>query len=239
MPPIPTIPGYRIEKEIGQGGMARVYLAHEEKLERTVALKVLLPSLAEIPNATERFIREAKTAAKLVHSNIITIHDVGSCGDALYIAMEYLEGGSLKERIRRGPLDSAQALVVTRQMAVALQYAHGKGYIHRDLKADNILFRSDGTAVIADFSITRAVALATKLTKPGTSMGTPQYMSPEQARGKPLDGRSDIYSLGVVLYEMLTGYVPFDAEDDIAIIFKHIQEPPPGILAKSPYFFWA
>ncbi len=229
---IPTIPGYTIDRELGQGGMARVYLAHEHKLDRTVALKVLLPSYAELPNAVERFTREARTSAKLVHSNIITIHDVGSCGDAHYIAMEYLEGGSIKERIQRGPVDPAQAFLIVRQVASALQYAHEQGYIHRDIKSDNIMFRRDGTAVLTDFGIARAVSSATKLTKPGMSVGTPHYMSPEQGRGKTLDGRSDIYSLGVVLYEMLTGHVPFEAEDDIAIVVKHIQEPPPRLPAQ-------
>ncbi len=229
MSAIPTIPGYTIKKELGQGGMARVYLAHEEKLERTVALKVLPPALAELPNATERFIREAKTSATLVHSNIVTIHDVGSYGDIYYMAMEFLEGGSLKDRVMHGPMDPCDALGIVRQVALALDYAHTRGYIHRDIKPDNIMFRKDGTAVVTDFGIARVVGSSTKLTKTGMSVGTPHYMSPEQARGRPLDGRSDLYSLGIMFHEMLTGHVPFDGEDSVAIAIKHIQEVSPRL----------
>ncbi len=224
-----AIPGYRIEKELGQGGMARVYLAHEEKLERHVALKVMMLSPTQDRTLSQRFIKEAKTAAKLRHSNIVSIFDVGETGQVYYMAMEYLDGGSLKDRILRGAIEPAQALAIVRQIATALGYAHGMGYIHRDIKPDNIMFRKDGTAVITDFGIARAMDSKTKLTKTGMSIGTPHYMSPEQARSRQLDGRSDIYSLGCVLYEMLAGKVPYEADDSVGVIIQHLQEPIPQL----------
>ena len=248
MAELPIIPGYRIERELGAGGMATVYLGIQEKLNRKVAIKVLEPLLLKDPNFAKRFLKEAETAANLAHSNIVQIVDVGQSGNYYYLVMEYLEGGSLKDRIFRGAMDPYEALGIVRQIASALHYAAGKGYVHRDIKPDNIMFRSDGTAVITDFGIARAVDSATKLTKTGMSIGTPHYMSPEQARGRQLDGRSDIYALGIVLYEMLMGRVPFDAEDSISIGIKHIQDPVPristhlrryqglldGLLAKEP-----
>ncbi len=217
MPDLPSIPGYRIEKEIGSGGMATVYLGVQEKLNRRTAIKVLEPLLLKDPNFAKRFLKEAETAANLSHPGIVHIYDVGRSENYYYMVMEYLEGGSIKDRIQRGPMDPNEAMTIIRQVAAALQYAHDQGYIHRDIKPDNIMFRKDGSTVITDFGIARAVDSTTKLTKTGMSIGTPHYMSPEQARGKTLDGRSDIYALGIVLYEMLTGHVPFDADDSVAI----------------------
>ena len=226
---IPEIPGYVIEKDLGEGGMARVYLAREEKLDRLVALKVLRRALTEEENLTARFLKEARTAAGLRHSHIVSIFDVGQLGDEIYyFAMEYLEE-SLKDRIQAGTLQPETALRVFSQLASALDYAHGEGLIHRDIKPENIMFRGDGAVVLCDFGIARAVGSATRLTKTGMSVGTPHYMSPEQARGKPLDGRSDLYSLGVVLYEMLTGKVPFEAEDSVAVAIAHVQDPVPRL----------
>ena len=224
-----VIPGYVIEKELGQGGMARVFLAKEEKLERYVALKVMALSPTQDDSMAKRFVREARTAAGLSHAGIVPVYDVGEHGGYFYIAMDYLPGGSLTGLIETGALQSENALAIFSAIASALDYAHGKGFIHRDVKPDNILFREDGTPVLCDFGIARAVGSATRLTKTGMSVGTPHYMSPEQARGKPLDGRSDLYSLGVVLYEMLTGKVPFEAEDSVAVAIAHVQDPVPGL----------
>jgi len=222
------IPGYRIIRELGSGGMATVYLAVQEKLNRDVAVKVLSPALLADKQFAARFLKEAELAAKLHHSNIIPIYDVGQEGFSHYILMEYLES-SLKDKIKEGPVEPAGGLSIVKQIVSALSYAHSRGFIHRDIKPENIMFRADGTAVLTDFGIAKAMGSATKLTKTGMSIGTPHYMSPEQARGKELDGRADIYSLGVVFYEMLTGNVPYDAEDSVAVAIMHIQEPIPKL----------
>jgi len=224
----PEISGYRIERELGTGGMATVYLAVQENLNRQVAIKVLSPVLLADKQFIQRFLQEAETAANLHHSNIVPIHDIGRSDNFNYIVMEYLEE-SLKDRIKQGPIGPKVALDIVNQMARALDYAHAEGFVHRDIKPENIMFRRDGTPVLTDFGIARAMDSATKLTKTGISIGTPYYMSPEQARGEKLDGRADIYSLGVVFYEMLTGSVPFDAENTVAIVLKHIQEPIPRL----------
>lgn len=230
----PEVPGYKILKELGKGGMARVYLAYEEKLEREVALKVLLRSLTDEEEITRRFLKEAKTAARLRHSNIVAIYDVGQLGEVYYFAMERLEG-SLKERIvseSRQSMTPADSLRIIRQLAGALDYAHNEGFIHRDIKPENILFRKEGTPVLVDFGIAKAVDSATKTSKTWMSLGTPYYMSPEQINGEELDRKADLYSLGVVLYEMLTGKVPYDGPNFISISMKHLQEPLPK-LSKS------
>lgn len=229
MPKFPEIPGYKFMKILGRGGMADVYLAVQKKLNRMVAVKVLIPSVFRDSLFLKRFKREAQTLSKLVHPNIITVYDVGKTGDSYYIVMEYLQE-SLKERIksyrRRKP---DEALLLIRQIAGALFYAHRMGFIHRDIKPDNIMFRKDGTPVVLDFGIARPINASTKLTKTGMSIGTPSYISPEQAKGERVDGRSDIYSLGVVLFEMLTGKVPYNAENTLGVILKHIEDPIPRL----------
>jgi serine/threonine protein kinase len=228
------IPGYKIKKELGAGGMAHVFLAVETKLDRQVALKVLSPSYAENERITKRFIKEAKTAAKLDHTNIVHIYDVGKHKEYNYIAMEYL-AGNLKDKIdKSGGLKPKEALTIVKEVAKALSYAHDKGYIHRDIKPDNIMFRKDGAVVLVDFGIVKAIneEEQTKLTRTGMSIGTPKYMSPEQLQARKLDERSDIYSLGIVFYEMLTGKAPYEATDIVTLALMHTGEPLPDLPKK-------
>lgn len=225
------IPGYKVVRELGRGGMATVYLAEQEKFERQVALKVMAASLNSDPSFKERFIREAKLVAKLSHPNIVAVYDVGEHDGHVYMAMEYHTGGDLKDKIRSG-ITPAEAVRVIIEMARALEFAHSKGVIHRDIKPDNILFRNDGSAVLTDFGIAKQGDAKTQFTQMGMVAGTPKYMSPEQARGLPLDAESDLYSLGIVFYETLLGDVPFKAEDSIALAIKHLKDPPPPLPAQ-------
>jgi serine/threonine-protein kinase PpkA len=220
------IPGYKILRQLGRGGMATVYLAMQESVQREVALKVMSPALLVDPDFGERFLREARIAAKLHHRHVVGVHDVGREGDHHYIAMEYLGGGTLLSK-EGEPRPVAFALRVTREIAMALNYAHAKGFVHRDVKPDNILLRDDGSSALTDFGIARASDSATHMTRTGTVIGTPHYMSPEQARGRSLDGRADLYSLGIVLYELLTGRVPYHADDSLAVGIMHITQPVP------------
>ncbi|QXH54103.1 serine/threonine-protein kinase [Pseudomonas fakonensis] len=241
------IPGFDIDGEIGQGAMASVYLATQRSLERKVALKVMAASLAADPTFCERFLREGRTLARLAHPNIATIHDIGNVGELYYMAMEFLPSGTLKERIAAG-LTPEQGLVYVRQMAQALGYAHAQGLVHRDVKPANILFRADGTAVLSDFGIAKSLDDRTQFTQAGFAVGTPSYMSPEQARGLEIDGRADLYALGVVLYEILVGKLPYNGTDALSTALAHLTEPLPelpiehgryqdilrGLLAKDP-----
>jgi serine/threonine-protein kinase len=222
---------YAIERELGQGGMATVYLARDLKLGRAVALKVLRPELAAALGA-ERFLREIEIAAKLAHPHILALYDCGEAGGQLYYTMPFVEGESLRDRLTRErqlPLDDA--LQIAREVADALSFAHSRGVIHRDVKPENILLES-GHAVVADFGIAKAVAAAgsERLTETGLAVGTPQYMSPEQAAGSgEIDGRSDLYSLGCVLYEMLAGEPPFTGPSAQAVVAKRLSTPAPRI----------
>ncbi|HEY6985625.1 MAG TPA: protein kinase [Rhodanobacteraceae bacterium] len=220
------IRGYRLLRQLGRGGMATVYLAVQESVDREVALKVMSPALLADPNFGERFLREAKIAAKLHHRHVVGIHDVGRSDDYHYIAMEYLGGGPVLHK-DGNPRPARFALRVTREIATALDYAHRKGFVHRDVKPDNILLRDDGSSALTDFGIARALDPAARMTQTGAVVGTPHYMSPEQARGRPIDGRSDLYSLGVVLYELLVGRVPYHADDSLAVGIMHISQPVP------------
>jgi len=227
----PEIPNYSIKKKFGKGAMGTVYLAFQEKLEREVALKVLLPSLAEDGEITQRFITEAKIGAQLQHTNIVSIYDVGEFDGNYYFAMEYLER-NLNDVIKssqEGKIEPEIALDIVKQISSALDYAHKKGVIHRDVKPANILLRNDGTPVLVDFGIAKLMESDAKLTKTGTSIGTPHYMSPEQIQGMEIDGRSDIYSLGVVFYEMLEGRTPYEGTDPIVIAVKHVKDPIPRL----------
>ncbi|WP_444921888.1 bifunctional serine/threonine-protein kinase/formylglycine-generating enzyme family protein [Microbulbifer sp. CnH-101-G] len=230
------IPGYRILRKINQGGMSTVYLAIQRSVGRQVALKVMSPVLNADPIFSERFQREANIVGQLSHPNIVGIHDIGRYRSLNYIAMDYMSGGSVAERLAKGPLEPLEALNVVRQIAMALDHSHSKGYVHRDLKPENILFREDGSAVLSDFGVARAVAHTTRMTNSGMVVGTPHYMSPEQARGNAIDGRADLYSLGVVFYEMLTGVVPYQAEEAVAIAIKHLTDPIPKLSARHALY---
>lgn len=241
------IPGYRLLRQLGRGGTATVYLALQESVAREVALKVMAPALLADVEFGERFLREARIAAQLHHRHVVGIHDVARAGDHHYIAMEYLPGGPVVTRDAE-PRPLAFALRVVREIAGALHYAHLKGFVHRDVKPDNILLRADGSAALTDFGIARVLGIATRVTRTGAVIGTPHYMSPEQARGREVDGRSDLYALGVVLHEMLLGRVPYHAGDPLAIGIMHLTDPLPslperlacvqplldGLLAKQP-----
>ncbi|AZF02675.1 Serine/threonine protein kinase PpkA [Pseudomonas orientalis] len=222
------IPGYTIEGEIGEGAMANVYLATQRSLERKVALKVMAAALAADPTFCERFLREGKTLARLSHPHTVTIHDIGNVGELYYMAMEYLPNGTLKERIAAG-LTPEQGVTLIRQIASALGYAHAQGLVHRDVKPANILFRADGTAVLSDFGIAKSLDDRTQFTQAGFAVGTPSYMSPEQARGQEIDGRADLYALGVVLYEILVGELPYRGTDALSTALAHLTEPLPEL----------
>lgn len=224
-----AIPGYRILRTLGQGGMASVFLAVQESLDREVALKVMAPALAASPEFAERFLKEGKLTAKLQHPNVVTIHDIGVHNGIYYLSAEFIPRGTLKERITDEGLSVGEALNVLSDIAHGLDYAHEKGVVHRDVKPGNVLFRKDGRAVLADFGIAKAMDGGTSSTMAGMSVGTPDYMSPEQARGEAVDGRSDLYSLGVMLYEMLTGKPPYEAPDAFSVALSHITEPIPTL----------
>ena len=222
------IPGYKIQRTLGKGGMAAVYLAIQESFEREVALKVMNPALSEDPKFSERFLSEAKIVSRLVHPNIVTVYDVGVHNQQHYLSMEYIPGQDLKHK--RKHLRIRDSLQVVRDVARALDYASKKGYVHRDVKPENImLHEEDGRAVLMDFGIACLADTNSGITQTGTAIGTPHYMSPEQAKGRAVDSRSDIYSLGVVLFLLVAGRVPFDADSAVAVGIKHVSEPVPRL----------
>jgi branched-chain amino acid transport system substrate-binding protein len=225
---------YEIKAEIGKGGMGIVYLGYDPLLDRQVAIKVLAPHLVWEEGFVERFLREARAAARIKHPNIVTIHDVGQEGDQFYFVMEYLAGQTLAEHIReRGPLPPSEVESILRPVADAVDYAHQHGLVHRDIKPGNIVIDPTGQVTLTDFGIARA-AQETRLTTAGTIMGTPEYMSPEQAWGEEVDYHTDLYSLAVVAYEMLSGRVPFRGTTPHAVLYKQIHEPPPPIQEERP-----
>ncbi|MEE8057076.1 MAG: bifunctional serine/threonine-protein kinase/formylglycine-generating enzyme family protein [Pseudomonadales bacterium] len=230
-----AIPGYRILRKIRQGGMSTVYLAVQRSIDREVAIKVMSPSLSSDPSFGSRFYREAKIVGQLSHPNIVSIYDVGSYKHYNYIAMDFLPGAPLQDRLVEG-ISGQEAVKIIREMASALDCAHRRGYIHRDIKPDNILFHADGSAVLCDFGIAKALKSNIKMTHVGAVLGTPHYMSPEQAQGKEIDGRADIYSLGVVFFEMLAGQVPFSGDEAIAVAVKHMTAAIPKLPAEHRAF---
>ncbi|HET7632209.1 MAG TPA: serine/threonine-protein kinase [Gemmatimonadaceae bacterium] len=217
---------YRVIQRLGGGGMADVFLADHAQLERPVVIKVLHPHLAKDTEMLERFRREAQAAARLVHPHICPVMDAGRQGTTVYTVMPYLTGGSLSDRIVKDKMmDPVAAATAIAQVATALDYAHRLGIVHRDIKPDNVLFDEDGNAILTDFGIAEARNQG-RLTASGRAMGTPHYMSPEQAMGRLVDGRSDVYALGVVLYETAVGFPPFDGPDAFSVGYKQVHEQP-------------
>jgi len=230
-----TINGYRILHRLGVGGMAEVYLAFHETLQRHVALKVLRAELAASPDHATRFLQEARAAASLIHPNIVQVYDVGSSGSLQFIAQEYIPGVTLRSLIQRsGTLGACEGLSITLQIASALAKASSVGVVHRDIKPDNILLTSEGEVKVADFGLARARSQNTNLTEIGVALGTPLYMSPEQIQGKPVDARSDLYSLGVTAYEMFAGHPPFQGDTPLSLAIQHVQNSPPDLSSLRP-----
>ncbi len=217
---------FRIVERIGAGGMATVFKAYQPNLDRYVAIKVLPAYHARDPIFVKRFVQEARAVAKLVHPNILQIHDFGEQDNITYIVMEYVEGGTLKDRLKR-PISVSEAVDYMIQAAEGLNCAHNNGIVHRDVKPANMLVRKDGYLLLSDFGIAKILEGTTNLTRVGTGIGTPQYMSPEQGTGQAVDRRSDIYSLGIVLFHCLAGKVPFTAENPLTITVKHMNDPLP------------
>ncbi|HSR47197.1 MAG TPA: protein kinase [Anaerolineales bacterium] len=219
---------YRVTEQLGQGGMATVYKAYHAALDRYVALKVLHPAFLQDPNFTKRFEREAKAVARLEHPNIVPVYDFSEHGGQPYLVMKYIEGDTLKARLRSGSLAKEEGLRIVEAAGAALSYAHKRGVLHRDIKPSNILLSSDGMIYLADFGLARMAEAGESTLSADVMLGTPQYISPEQARGeRDLDVGTDIYSFGVVLYEMVVGRVPFNADTPFSIIHDHIYKPLP------------
>jgi YVTN family beta-propeller protein len=239
-----VLAGYRVEALLGRGGMGVVYLAEDPRLKRRVALKLLAPELAENEAFRERFLRESELAASLDHPNVVPIYEAGEAEGRLYIAMRFVEGADLKTLLADGPLEPARAIGLVGQVAEALDAAHERGLVHRDVKPSNVLVDRRGHAYLGDFGLTRVLAEPGLGLPVGSSLGTPDYVAPEQIRGEELDGRADVYSLGCLLYECLTGEPPFSRDSEAALLFAHLEEPPPTVpgleevlpkaLAKAP-----
>jgi serine/threonine-protein kinase len=232
--PIPAKIGrYEIKSELGRGGMATVYLAHDGSFNRDVAIKVLPREMLHDPQFRTRFEREIKMAAGLEHPAIVPVYDVGEDNGQPYFVMRLMTGGSLTDVISRGRIELEETAQIIAKIAQGLAYAHKKGVIHRDLKPDNILFDDNGDPFISDFGVARLTESTGSLTGSGV-IGTPAYMSPEQAQGNEIDSRSDIYGLGVIVYQMLSGRQPYSADTPMGVVVKHITEPVPEILSMAP-----
>src|SRR5512138_176666 len=230
-----TIGIYEIKSELGRGGMATVYLAYDPRFEREVAVKVLPRELLHAdPQFRLRFEREAKIIAKLEHSAIVPVYDVGEADGQPYFVMRYMNGGSLSERIKAGGLTIEDATRILGAIAPGLDEAHSKGIIHRDIKPSNILFDKRDNPYSSDFGIAKLTQAQSGNVTGSAIIGTPAYMAPEQAQGDEIDGRADIYALGIILYEMVTGRQPYEADTPMAVAIKHITDPVPHILEANP-----
>ncbi|MFJ5885784.1 serine/threonine-protein kinase [Kitasatospora cineracea] len=231
-----TLAGYRLEHVLGRGGMAVVYRAEDLRLGRTVAVKLLAPELARNETFRQRFVRESHIAASLDHPNIVPVYDAGEAEGVLYLAMRYVRGRDLRALLdREGPLTSAQTVRIAVQVASALDAAHAHDLVHRDVKPGNVLI-AEGTdpdhpehAYLTDFGLTKKSLSLTGLTSVGQFVGTLDYVAPEQISGRPVDGRCDVYSLGCVVFEMLTGGPPYRRDDDLALLWAHLNDPPPDV----------
>jgi len=233
-----TLGRYQILEPLGEGGMAVVYKAQQPALDRVVALKVIRSGYSEDREFMERFEREAKAIARLEHPNIVQVHDFDRIDGRAFIAMQFLEGGTLKARLERlvrggGRLPQAEAARIVRQVADALDHAHAQNVVHRDIKPSNVMLTHDGRAVVTDFGIAKMLG-QTQHTQTGVGIGTPEYMSPEQGQGQPIDARSDVYSLAAMAYEMLAGRIPFTADTPFAIVLKHMKDPLPPASSFNP-----
>jgi serine/threonine-protein kinase len=234
----PQIPGekyigkYRVKKELGRGGMGAVYLAEQPGLGREVAIKQLVASAAADPVSLKRFLQEAQVMARTSHPNLVQVHDLELMGTENYIVLEFVRGKSLRERLNEGPISPPQVFAVMHGVLQALDYAHKRAIVHRDMKPENVLLSEDGMVKVADFGIARLTddtGVGGTATKTGTTVGTPQYMSPEQVASSKVDGRSDLYSAGIMFYELVTGQPPFtasEADGPFTLMAKHVQAPP-------------
>jgi serine/threonine protein kinase len=230
----PTIPGYRIVRTLSEGNRAHVYLAEQQSLQRLVALKVLSFAMSDNEASRKRVIEEGKAAARLTHPNLLSVFDIGEADGRHFIATEYVSGGTMRDRLSNGALEIDKVLSIARDLTTGMKFLHSQGFLHRDIKPTNVFFREDGTALLGEAGVARAVSGKTPENEQ-VAFGSPHYMSPERAQALPSDGRSDQYSLAVVIWEALTGKPPFDADDPFQVAIKHISEPVPALpLALAP-----
>ncbi len=226
---------YELEELLGTGGMSSVFRAHDRQLDRRIAIKILYEHYADDPEYLERFRREARAVAKLSHPNIVTVIDRGDDDGRQYIVFEHVDGENLKElAVRSGPLPVRQALELALAVADGLAFAHEHGLVHRDVKPQNVLLSSEGEVKVTDFGIARSLHVEHGVTQTGTVLGTGEYLAPEQASGKPVSPATDVYSLGVVLWELLAGDVPFTGQNFVAVALRHVNEPPPHLRERRP-----
>jgi serine/threonine-protein kinase len=234
MPPGTVLNGYRVESVAGRGGMGIVYRATHLHLERTVALKVLGPELADSAGFRERFLREARTAASISHPGMVTVYDAGEAGGQLYIAMQFVDGTDLGALLRAaGAIEPGRVVAMLRQIAGALDVAHGMGVVHRDVKPANVLIDGE-LCYLTDFGLTKRISSETVLTKTGHFVGTVHYMAPEQVEGAAVDGRTDVYGLACVAFHALAGSPPFDRDSEVSIAMAHVNAPAPSLMARNP-----